>query len=138
MVTGHPNIKMANSVIDLIFRTLGYEYLGREDLVQVVAPKVDTTGEADDLGRDADRAPDDKIAQVAEYLANHPPFVTLQDVVTAATRKPDAAPVPVNDQQVHLAAMGGDAPFCDACGHITVRNGSCYKCLNCGNSLGCS
>ena len=27
---------------------------------------------------------------------------------------------------------------CDDCGHITVRNGSCYKCLNCGNSLGCS
>jgi ribonucleoside-diphosphate reductase alpha chain len=40
------------------------------------------------------------------------------------------------DQQ--LGEMMGDAPFCDICGHITVRNGSCYKCLNCGNSLGCS
>ena len=37
-----------------------------------------------------------------------------------------------------LAEMMGDAPFCDVCGHITVRNGACYKCLNCGNSLGCS
>ena len=37
-----------------------------------------------------------------------------------------------------LSQMMGDAPFCDICGHITVRNGSCYKCLNCGNSLGCS
>ncbi|MGO8646497.1 hypothetical protein ACC810_38040, partial [Rhizobium ruizarguesonis] len=37
-----------------------------------------------------------------------------------------------------LGAMMGDAPFCDVCGHITVRNGACYKCLNCGNSLGCS
>jgi ribonucleoside-diphosphate reductase alpha chain len=37
-----------------------------------------------------------------------------------------------------LAGMMGDAPFCDVCGHITVRNGACYKCLNCGNSLGCS
>ncbi len=27
---------------------------------------------------------------------------------------------------------------CDVCGHITVRNGACYKCLNCGNSMGCS
>ena len=34
--------------------------------------------------------------------------------------------------------MMGDAPFCDHCGHITVRNGSCYRCLNCGNSMGCS
>ena len=38
-------------------------------------------------------------------------------------------------------AMGelmGDAPVCDVCGAITVRNGACYKCLNCGNSMGCS
>jgi ribonucleoside-diphosphate reductase alpha chain len=32
----------------------------------------------------------------------------------------------------------GDAPACDGCGAITVRNGTCYKCLNCGNSMGCS
>jgi len=31
-----------------------------------------------------------------------------------------------------------DAPVCDICGSITVRNGSCYKCFNCGNSMGCS
>jgi ribonucleoside-diphosphate reductase alpha chain len=38
----------------------------------------------------------------------------------------------------HLAGMMGDAPMCDTCGHITVRNGTCYRCLNCGNSMGCS
>jgi len=37
----------------------------------------------------------------------------------------------------HTATMMGDAPMC-SCGSITVRNGSCYKCLNCGTSLGCS
>lgn len=37
-----------------------------------------------------------------------------------------------------MAELMGDAPPCDLCGHITVRNGSCYKCLNCGNSMGCS
>ena len=31
-----------------------------------------------------------------------------------------------------------DAPACDVCGSITVRNGMCYKCFNCGNSMGCS
>ena len=31
-----------------------------------------------------------------------------------------------------------DAPSCPTCGQITVRNGACYKCLNCGESLGCS
>lgn len=37
-----------------------------------------------------------------------------------------------------LSTMMGDAPFCNDCGHTTVRNGSCYRCLNCGNSMGCS
>ncbi len=32
----------------------------------------------------------------------------------------------------------GDAPTCPICGHVAVRNGACYKCLNCGESLGCS
>ena len=36
------------------------------------------------------------------------------------------------------AALMGDAPACDSCGSITVRNGTCYRCLNCGNSMGCS
>ena len=31
-----------------------------------------------------------------------------------------------------------DAPPCDVCGTITVRSGTCHKCLNCGNSMGCS
>jgi ribonucleoside-diphosphate reductase alpha chain len=40
-----------------------------------------------------------------------------------------------NDQFAHF---GDDAPACDICGSITVRNGTCYKCFNCGNSMGCS
>lgn len=32
----------------------------------------------------------------------------------------------------------GDAPLCIDCGHITVRNGTCFKCLNCGSTSGCS
>jgi len=40
-----------------------------------------------------------------------------------------------NAQFQHFQA---DAPACDRCGAITVRNGSCYKCFNCGNSMGCS
>ena len=34
--------------------------------------------------------------------------------------------------------MQADAPPCDKCGAITVRNGACYRCFNCGNSMGCS
>jgi len=37
-----------------------------------------------------------------------------------------------------FAHFQDDAPACDICGSITVRNGNCYKCFNCGNSMGCS
>ncbi len=40
-----------------------------------------------------------------------------------------------NDQFKHFS---DDAPACDVCGSITVRNGTCFKCYNCGNSMGCS
>jgi ribonucleoside-diphosphate reductase alpha chain len=37
-----------------------------------------------------------------------------------------------------VAHFQQDAPTCPNCGHVAVRNGACYKCLNCGESLGCS
>ena len=37
-----------------------------------------------------------------------------------------------------FASFQADAPSCDNCGAITVRNGNCYLCHNCGNSMGCS
>lgn len=40
-----------------------------------------------------------------------------------------------NEQFQHFQ---DDAPACDVCGSITVRNGTCYRCFNCGNSMGCS
>ncbi len=40
--------------------------------------------------------------------------------------------------QQYIGSNMGDAPVCYTCGHITIRSGSCYKCLNCGTSLGCS
>jgi len=57
------------------------------------------------------------------------------------TRSSDGAMEQVSETAVLSAAMRdcqGDAPACDACGAITVRNGACYKCLNCGHSMGCS
>ncbi|TMC35164.1 MAG: hypothetical protein E6J28_12400, partial [Chloroflexi bacterium] len=37
-----------------------------------------------------------------------------------------------------IAFVNTDAPACADCGSITVRSGSCYKCLNCGATTGCS
>jgi ribonucleoside-diphosphate reductase alpha chain len=84
-----------------------------------------------------------------EYLGRHdlvqvPPMGTSTDVTLPPVPKKIA---PSTQAQMaeskgglseHLGQMMGDAPFCSSCGHVTVRNGACYKCLNCGNSMGCS
>ncbi|CAN5745426.1 hypothetical protein BH23CHL4_BH23CHL4_04930 [soil metagenome] len=60
------------------------------------------------------------------------------DIRGKTERAATATYAPASTIDAQLSGMMGDAPFCDQCGHITIRNGSCYKCLNCGNSLGCS
>jgi ribonucleoside-diphosphate reductase alpha chain len=52
--------------------------------------------------------------------------------------KPAPAERPVKTISDSVAHFQQDAPTCPNCGHVTVRNGACYKCLNCGESLGCS
>ncbi|MDO8642849.1 MAG: vitamin B12-dependent ribonucleotide reductase [Candidatus Woesearchaeota archaeon] len=49
-------------------------------------------------------------------------------------------PQPTTDGALskQMSTLMGDAPACNTCGHITVRSGTCYKCLSCGNSMGCS
>ena len=58
---------------------------------------------------------------------------------------PEALPVALADRYQHLAMLQkehkrfhSDAPACDNCGAITVPNGRCYRCYNCGSSMGCS
>jgi ribonucleoside-diphosphate reductase alpha chain len=57
----------------------------------------------------------------------------------ADTSGPSQSEVKVLEQfNAQFAHFSGDAPACDVCGSLTVRNGTCYKCFNCGNSMGCS
>lgn len=125
-VTGHPNVKMATSIVDYIFRVLGMEYLGRTDFLQVKPPV--------DLTADKDKATAPK--SVAAALKSGSP-VDGVDYQSSLFEKhtTEYTSDPIDGQ---LAEMMGDAPPCDSCGHTTVRNGACYRCLNCGNSMGCS
>jgi ribonucleoside-diphosphate reductase alpha chain len=157
MVEGHPNIKMANSIIDYVFRALGMEYLGRTDLVQVPPKEVGElpeppTGLAVDagvqLGFEEGLPPTAPISHPAvagpaatngngkaHSNGHNGPVATK--VAVGAKPKTSTATQTLSVQAA-LGEMMGDAPLCDTCGHITVRNGSCYRCLNCGNSMGCS
>ncbi|NLW83296.1 MAG: vitamin B12-dependent ribonucleotide reductase [Phycisphaerae bacterium] len=59
----------------------------------------------------------------------------VSSVMTAPDETEAAAMHQFNDQFEHFQ---DDAPACDVCGSICVRNGTCYRCFNCGNSMGCS
>ena len=128
MVDGHPNVKMATSIVDYIFRVLGMEYLNRTDFVQV-KPTVDLTAEKGMAQNTYPKNPSQLIA--AGALPGTQPQMEMGSGASWGKPSLDAA-------GAHLAEMMGDAPPCDSCGHTTVRNGACYKCLNCGNSMGCS
>lgn len=125
MVEGHPNIKNATSIIDYMFRLLGFEYLDRTDLVQVKPVE--------------DEAKDEPFSMVSEQ--SHQPEPQR---ITEPAPVNDTAPVSENmagglgNADSYMRTLQSDAPSCNVCGHITVRSGTCYKCLNCGNSLGCS
>jgi len=128
----HPNIKSATSLIDYIFRVLGYEYLGRTDLVHILdAPG--NTGEDDDT-------PETLPGQSQPSLSNVRVTVLSGKGNTANPKpvKQQALAAGENSTQDYMRSMQSDAPACNTCGHITVRSGTCYKCLNCGNSMGCS
>jgi ribonucleoside-diphosphate reductase alpha chain len=127
VVNGHPNVKMATSIVDYIFRVLGMEYLGRTDFVQV-KPAVDLTAEKGAAKEVYPKQPAKLIAAEAAS-ANAAALHAGGNLVSGQV---------ADHMATHLASMMGDAPPCDTCGHTTVRNGACYKCLNCGNSMGCS
>ncbi|HEX5630314.1 MAG TPA: vitamin B12-dependent ribonucleotide reductase, partial [Acidimicrobiia bacterium] len=165
LVEGHPNVKMANSIIDYVFRALGLEYLGRTDLVQVPPKEVGElpeppSGLAVDAGVQLGL---DENTPVPIHTApiSHPAVASAvvesgngngnghhsgngQSVtvpvggVVMKAKRVTAATTQTASVNAALGDMMGDAPLCDTCGHITVRNGSCYRCLNCGNSMGCS
>ncbi len=113
-VQGHPNIKFATSIVDYVFRVLGVEYNRRYDLAHVPP-------ENEEIGRPEEA---------------RPIITTAPQAALSATTHGGGEDSSALD--LHLGKMMGDAPFCDNCGHITVRNGACYRCLNCGSSMGCS
>ncbi|MAB91022.1 MAG: ribonucleoside-diphosphate reductase, adenosylcobalamin-dependent [Planctomycetes bacterium] len=142
----HPNIKWSTSTIDFVFRLLAMEYLGRNDFVHVKPADGLEEGlaEAEKEVRKDNTKLRDRIREFEESVAG-------PEGAAAETASLHADPIPAdrgaaNDAagqgrgvlSSHLGSMMGDAPFCDDCGHITVRNGACYKCLNCGASMGCS
>jgi ribonucleoside-diphosphate reductase alpha chain len=66
-------------------------------------------------------------------------FLGPEYAVTEAGETPNLRPTePDPQQQLPFGPVTADAPLCAECGSIMTRNGSCYKCGNCGGTSGCS
>jgi ribonucleoside-diphosphate reductase alpha chain len=131
----HPNIKTTTSIIDFMFRALAYEYLGRNDLVHVLdKPEVENLG---------NEPWDENTPTIGERIPELSEIRVTGSTNGKAQKSHSVNHVKKESQDldaVNRAAknMQGDAPACNTCGHITIRSGTCYKCLNCGTSMGCS
>jgi ribonucleoside-diphosphate reductase alpha chain len=143
--TPNPDIRIAKSVIDYIFRWMGIQFLpGYAELNSNVAKiPAEAKSEADATASAQRRLPDANAASavtsdgtaISQTPVNR--VATAAKVTTPVQVDQNAAPVgTLRDSQ--FATFQSDAPSCDNCGSITVRNGNCYLCHNCGNSMGCS
>jgi ribonucleoside-diphosphate reductase alpha chain len=123
-IVDHPNIKMATSVIDYVFRLLGMEYLGRTDFVQVPPAK-------EELRCYANRAKKERLA------GNQADAVSKNQEANPNNVSDGERMVTATDNLEAIRASSG-APLCIECGGMTKRSGSCYVCLDCGATTGCS
>jgi len=118
--TSNPQVPYAKSIMDYIFRYLASKFLPKE--------------EARALGVQVDEP---ALTGLKVFTSNAP---TVGDDVAAAPSS--TAPAPQSGQPAKKGALvdiqDKDAPVCYECGSLMVRNGACYKCLNCGSTSGCS
>jgi ribonucleoside-diphosphate reductase alpha chain len=165
--TGNSEIPIAKSIIDYIFRWLGARFLTADDRaglglqgaaasyvaqppaafaasivpVASVMSEGESTGETFEPGAPAGVAPTGSAGAVTESKAT--PGVGSTGKAPAGGNGSGSG----NGKAVLSASLGTtsvaftvqeDAPSCAECGSIMVRNGSCYKCMNCGSTSGCS
>ncbi|MDG1950677.1 MAG: vitamin B12-dependent ribonucleotide reductase, partial [bacterium] len=120
--TNNPQIRMAKSIIDYIFRWMAIKFLPRESqkavgvnvVEEVEAPAVSMIGE--------EKVETETIDQT--------------NLFEAKVEKTE--PLTLRTSHTQTFDNQSDAPPCDTCGSMMVRNASCYKCLNCGATSGCS
>jgi len=177
--TKNPDIPVAKSLVDYLFRWMGTEFIpGYREANRPGGSHTDGHGGGEEAATGDDTETERKpAATTASGLADgqgtssnrgkHPSKVTGNSVAAGGVKNtatngsasaskavarnataalleraglkmqmdPNASPA---DRQSQFAKFQIDAPACDNCGAITVRNGNCYLCHNCGNSMGCS
>ncbi|HWX19103.1 MAG TPA: vitamin B12-dependent ribonucleotide reductase [Candidatus Binatia bacterium] len=137
--TKNADIRNAASITDYVFRWMGFQFIPgyREEyspnrnqpelampgLMEEVKKKVNRPVPELPLAEDNDLL-DVTAADTQHHGNGHAPHAASDRTIKS-----------LSDSVAHFQL---DAPTCPNCGHVAVRNGACYKCLNCGESLGCS
>ncbi len=167
-MTTNAEIPFAKSLVDYIFRWMGMQFIPgyREQNAPqrtngknapeapAFAPAADDHEHDDDnagsasrifstreeLRTDSESARDSGAVRAAPMAQSTTRQRRGLRISVAQRERSDSIETGAETSQVNVAnaALMGDAPACDVCGSITVRSGMCYKCLNCGNSMGCS
>jgi ribonucleoside-diphosphate reductase alpha chain len=160
-MTENPEIPFAKSLVDYIFRWMGMQFIPgyREQYSPKRGGSLAGGGDSDandeipgehrsmldrgtresrwDTGVSEMRT--EAAAPAAPEAKAQPQGTLRTQVVTTESKTIRIARVDVKAGALSDALERvGDAPPCDVCGTITVRSGTCYKCLNCGASMGCS
>jgi ribonucleoside-diphosphate reductase alpha chain len=116
--TGNPEIGMAKSIVDYVFRWLGHRFLTTEEKAYLGLTR--TTELISDVPAQQ--------ARLEDSVRVAPPPITENFTIAAS---------PSLARGMRLNSTP-DAPPCPRCGWLTVRNGTCHKCENCGETTGCS
>ena len=163
--TKNRDIPIAKSLVDYIFRWLGTTFIpGYREENSPAYPQESDSGGSDDPTAEPSPAAKRVGGQTPQATKHHGgtngkagsngssatarvgtsslPDDARQAQATildrAGVEKIVAAGDRTSSRAEQFASFQLDAPSCDKCGAITVRNGNCYLCYNCGNSMGCS
>ncbi|MWV54026.1 vitamin B12-dependent ribonucleotide reductase [Chlorobium phaeovibrioides] len=121
-VQGHNAIKNSTSILDYVFRSIGYDYLGRKDFVHVKA--VDEVAENGTAGKQKQSA-QEKQSAVEPVMAVHHAQSEYSNTLKS--------------QIVQAKVQGYTGEQCENCGSMRVKqNGTCKVCEDCGMTTGCS
>ncbi len=137
--TKNPDIRNASSITDYVFRWMAMQFVpGYRDAntPNRNQPELAIPGLLEELKKKVNRpVPELPLSEDNDVVDLKPGAVTRGGGKNGTRAHPERSIKSISDAVAHFQQ---DAPTCPNCGHVAVRNGACYKCLNCGESLGCS
>jgi ribonucleoside-diphosphate reductase alpha chain len=140
--TKNPEIPIAKSLVDYIFRWLGQTFLPELQSVQQDPQNTDLyqwNGPERRRGRASMEGKRKAEPSTSPAVPVEPPVsVTSISVIDSAVVPEQPKPEIFTITTVVDQPYQSDSPLCDACGAITMRSGNCHLCHNCGKSMGCS